>query len=269
MSRIRGLSLTQLLKTGQTIKYADGDDGDLELGISKDYTVLTTGQYAGTTNIVINGKTHALSNNCVIDNRTKKVWARYVPTADIGPAADGKLFWGQWTLASKTTISFDAASKEIRDSASGFNTSALCVGRKITVSGSANNNNTFTVVSITTSVCVVSETIVDEVAGASVSLLTVDDLIWDFCDQANANALGGFIDWRIPNYNELITIVDLGRYNPCIDTAIFPSTPASAHWVASTRPYYTSYAFAVYFGYGNVNISNKAEYKYYVRLVRE
>ena len=59
MSTLRGLGpggvgLSRLLKTGQTVSYATGDDGDLELGIPKDYTVLTIGQYSGTSNIVIN-----------------------------------------------------------------------------------------------------------------------------------------------------------------------------------------------------------------------
>jgi hypothetical protein len=33
-------NLSKLLKTGQTIKYHDGDDGDLELGVAHDYAVL-------------------------------------------------------------------------------------------------------------------------------------------------------------------------------------------------------------------------------------
>jgi hypothetical protein len=44
---VRGL----LLKTGQTTCYHVGDDGDYEPGISKSYTVLNAGQYAGTSNI--------------------------------------------------------------------------------------------------------------------------------------------------------------------------------------------------------------------------
>lgn len=88
-----------LLKTGQTVSYHADDDGDLELGIAHDYTVLDTGDYTGTTNIVINGKTHALSNECVQDNVTGKTWARYVPNADIGPDNNGKLFWYDSTNA--------------------------------------------------------------------------------------------------------------------------------------------------------------------------
>ena len=86
-------SLSKPLKTGQTIKYHAGDDGDLEKGVAKSYTALTTGQYSGTVNITINGKTVALPNECVQDNRTGLMWARYVPQSDIGPDNNGKLFW--------------------------------------------------------------------------------------------------------------------------------------------------------------------------------
>lgn len=83
-----------LLKTGQTTQYSSKeDDGYFQKGLSRDYTVLTTGQYSGTTNITLNSKTHALSNECVMDNRTGLMWARYVPDADIGPDDNGKLLW--------------------------------------------------------------------------------------------------------------------------------------------------------------------------------
>ena len=258
----------QPLKTGQTVSYATGDDGDLELGIARSYTVLTTGQYSGTTNITINGKTHALSNNCVRDRRTRLMWARYVPTADIGPAANGQLFWEQWTLAAKTDISFTAGTKTINSVAGQFDTNALCAGRKFTVAGSVGNDGTYTVSSIDANNLVTVEALADEAAGASITIATSGDLIWDALDQANANSLGGYTDWRIPNYLELPTIVDLGNYSPCIDTTTFPSTPSSYHWTASTRPDDTNGAFGVRFDYGNVVTGNKQTNKYYVRLVR-
>lgn len=263
----RGQSL--LLKTGQETSYETGDDGDLELGVAKDYTVLTTGQYTGTTNIVINGKTHALSNNCVKDNRTGKMWARYVPVADIGPATDGNLFWKQWTLENKTTISFDEVSKEIRDSASDFDVKALCDNRRFTITGSASNDGTFNVNGTpTTSVIVVDEIPTDEGATNSITLATVDDLIWDALAQANANSLGGYNDWRIPNYYELASIVDLDSYDPCIDETSFPSTPIYYHWITSTRQDRTTRAFIVNFGYGNVSYGEKQTSKWHVRFIR-
>ena len=273
MSRLRGLGpggvgLSRLLKTGQTVSYATGDDGDLELGVPKDYTVLSTGQYSGTSNIVINGKTHALSNNCVKDLRTGLMWARYVPTADIGPAADGQLFWEQWTLGPKTDISFANATSIINSVAGDFDIDALCVGRKFTVSGSTGNDGTYTVTAITVNNITVAEALADEGAAASVSFATVDDLIWDALDQANANSLGGYSDWRIPNYFELTSIVNLGNCNPAIDTTVFPSTPASSHWVTTTYSCDTTRSFHINFNSGNVGYVNKQPTKFYLRFVR-
>lgn len=191
--RIKIANPSLLLKTGQTTMYHAGDDGDLEKGVAKDYTVLTTGQYSGTTDITINGKTHALSNECVKDNNTTLMWARYVPNADIGPDNNGNLFW------------IDATNGED---------------------------------------------------------------IWSFVDQANANNLGGHNDWRVPNHFELVSILNIGVYNPTIDTTAFPSTPATYHWTSSTNPGTSTYAFLVNFDDGIVYNYNKAANKYYVRLVR-
>lgn len=261
-------NLSKLLKTGQTTSYATGDDGNLELGIAKSYTVYTTGQYSGTSNLVVNGKTHALSNNCVRDNRTGLMWARYVPTSDIGPAADGKLFWQQYTLGPKTDISFTAGTKTINSVAGNYSADALCAGRKFTVSGTDSNDGTYTVSTISANNIVTVEALADEIAGDSVTIASVDDLIWNALDQANANALGGYSDWRIPNYFELTSIVNLGNCNPVIDTTVFPSTPTSYHWTASTPPCSTTYAFVVPFGTGYVNGTAKQTSKSYVRFVR-
>lgn len=41
-----------MLKTGQTTQYSsEADDGDYEKGVAKAYSVLSTGDYAGTSNI--------------------------------------------------------------------------------------------------------------------------------------------------------------------------------------------------------------------------
>jgi len=260
-------NLCKILKTGQTVSYQVGDDGDLESGVSRSYTVLTTGQYSGAINIVINGKTHALSNNCVKDNRTKLMWARYVPDADIGPAMDGKLFWKQWTLAAESCTFATAGDTITAVAGTPFDVNALCIGRKITISGTVNNNGVVTVSAIANNVITVLENLTDE-GPVNTTFATVDDLIWDALAQANANSLGGYTDWRIPNYLELPTIVDLGNSNPCIDTTVFPSTPGNYHWVSSSRPDFTANAFNVHFNYGNVSSKYKQTDKYYCRLCR-
>ena len=255
------------LKTGQTVSYATGDDGDLELGNAKSYTVLTTGQYSGTSNITINGKTNALSNNCVQDNRTGKMWARYVSQSDIGPVVDGKLFWKQWTLAAESCTFATAGDTITAAAGTPFNILALCIGRKITITGTANNNGVVTVTGITTTEITVAENLTDE-GPVDTTFETLDDLIWDALDQANANSLGGYTDWRIPNYYELASIVNVGNSFPAIDTAVFPSTAATYHWTSSTEPCSTAVAFPVNFNCGSIYGSVKQVYKYYIRFVR-
>ena len=265
-----GKFIAPLLKTGQVTSYHAGDDGDLELGIAHDFTVLTTGRYSGTVNITVNGKTHATSNACVQDKNTGLMFHREVIQVDIGPAGDGKLFWEQWTLGPKIDISFTAATKIIHSVAGDFDTGACCVGRKITVSGAAQagNNQVITVTAITANNMTVNEAIVNEGAGASVSFASVDDLIWDLKDQANAANLAGYTDWRIPNRKELDSIVDLGQNDPAIDGTIFPSVPSIYFWTSSTYSQNILVAWFAKFSDGSLSFSYKDENKFYTRLVR-
>lgn len=85
----------RLLATGQLTSYGSGagvDDGSLRKGLLKSYSVLTAGQYSGTSNITINSKTDAHSNNCVVDNITGLMWSRYY-SQSVGPASAGTLPW--------------------------------------------------------------------------------------------------------------------------------------------------------------------------------
>ena len=86
-----------LKKTGQETPFSDHfvialDDGFYQMGISHDYTLLTTGQYSGTTDITVNGKTDSMSNETVLDNVTGLMWTRYCSDS-VGPSSDGKLLF--------------------------------------------------------------------------------------------------------------------------------------------------------------------------------
>ena len=82
------------LVTGQDTPYSSmDDDGQLQKGVARSYTALTTGQYAGTTNITVNAKTIAMENQCVQDNQTGLMWMKYTPDSDIGPDTNGTLYW--------------------------------------------------------------------------------------------------------------------------------------------------------------------------------
>ena len=72
-----------------------------------------------------------------------------------------------------TTISFAAGSKTISDSGNGFVTANFRQGTSITITGSASNNGTFTIVSVAAGAIVVAETLVNESAGATVVMTTV------------------------------------------------------------------------------------------------
>lgn len=72
-----------------------------------------------------------------------------------------------------TTISFTASTKTIADSGSGFVSSNFRAGASIIVSGTASNNGTYTIISVIAGAIVVAETLVDEGAGASMTLTAV------------------------------------------------------------------------------------------------
>ena len=166
-----------LLKTGQTTSYGSGtgvDDGAYEIGVAKSYTILTAGQYSGTTNVTVNSKTDAKSNECVIDNNTGLMWSRTL-SGSVGPASTGTLPW--------------------------------------TTTGSGGTA----------------------------------EGIFVYVAAANAAALAGYSDWRIPNGFELLSLVDIEAASGVPDTTAFPVWATSNAWSSTTQPNVTNNAFQVSF----------------------
>lgn len=77
---------------------------------------------------------------------------------------------------SRSDISFDAATKKIATVAGDFVAAGFVPGGKITVSGSASNNGTYTIVTVSTLEIVTSEALVNESAGSSVTITGADEL---------------------------------------------------------------------------------------------
>jgi hypothetical protein len=88
-------------------------------------------------------------------------------------------------------------------------------------------------------------------------------------DQAKAltSTFAGKNDWRIPNIQELQSIVEYGVFNPAINTTIFPTAPSSSFWSGSPDANDSNYAWFVYFFYGLAYYYYRY-YSYSVRLVR-
>ncbi len=85
----------------------------------------------------------------------------------------------------------------------------------------------------------------------------------------NRHGFAGKRDWRMPQIDELMTLVDKGCFNPAIVNEVFPRTPPSAFWaveeVAQEQP--RTWGWVAHFYHGSQYVSNKAK-EWPVRLVR-
>ena len=82
----------------------------------------------------------------------------------------------------------------------------------------------------------------------------------------------GYSDWRLPNKEELRSIVNYFQYGPAIDTTYFPSTLPMPFWSATTSTQDPSLALGIDFQNGvdiQINkIQQSDEFRYYIRPVR-
>jgi len=81
------------------------------------------------------------------------------------------------------------------------------------------------------------------------------------------HSLAGFSDWRLPNKNELASIVEYRCYQPAINNQQFPNTPSAWYWSSSPGANESGNAWDVSFDGGSVYSRNKYDSSH-VRLVR-
>ncbi len=88
-----------------------------------------------------------------------------------------------------------------------------------------------------------------------------------FVQAVNALGLCGVDDWRLPTRKELLSIVDNSRFEPAIDTNLFPQALSARYWTSSPYADQEGSAWHVYFQYGEVYPDSKSQ-SHHVRLVR-
>lgn len=111
-------------------------------------------------------------------------------------------------------------------------------------------------------------TVVDRATGLMWQQATVAADRWEsaigYCENL---MLAGQEDWRLPNRNELQSLVDYAGTDPAIDESSFPGTLASYYWTSTTYAPGPSRAWVVSFHSGYVHYSNKS-IKHPFRAVR-
>ena len=96
---------------------------------------------------------------------------------------------------------------------------------------------------------------------------TIKQSIWsDAISYCEALSLDAKNDWRLPNLNELISLVEYTKNNPAIDT-MFQNTDSKDYWSSTSFSYDNETAWIFYFDYGD-QITNYKDDNAYVRCVR-
>ncbi len=84
---------------------------------------------------------------------------------------------------------------------------------------------------------------------------------------AKNSGFGGYSDWRLPNKQELESLMDVRCYAPAINDTVFPFTEYDVTWTNTTLALAPSKAWAVNFYFGD-SLTQFKDWGAFVRLVR-
>lgn len=88
-----------------------------------------------------------------------------------------------------------------------------------------------------------------------------------YIKELNKDKYGGFSDWRLPNKDELRSIIDYGRTGPAVDTRYFPNTKSDFYWTCVAYNMQKPFIWGIFFGLGS-GICYTPNSKRFVRAVR-
>lgn len=79
----------------------------------------------------------------------------------------------------------------------------------------------------------------------------------DYVSHLNKIRFGGRSDWRIPNKDELRSIMDYGRTEPAVDTNYFPTLDCDLYWTAMTYQMQPVFGWCIFSGLGSATAISK------------
>ena len=78
-----------------------------------------------------------------------------------------------------------------------------------------------------------------------------------------------YTDWRLPNYYELLSIVDFGSPSPSINEIFFPNTASISYLSSTTYGGSGEHAYDIYFHSITSTLATKTHVGNYIRAVRD
>lgn len=89
----------------------------------------------------------------------------------------------------------------------------------------------------------------------------------DYMNRLNQASYGGFHDWRLPNVDELRSIMDYDRTDLAIDPSYFGYCQVGDYWTKNSFVPHDAMAWVIYSGFGSAIVKSKVT-KHYVMAVR-
>lgn len=112
--------------------------------------------------------------------------------------------------------------------------------------------------------CSVGQQFIEGTCSGTISKFTWQDAL----QQASQTNYAGYDDWRLPDKNELNSIVELSCDMPAINASVFPYTGTFSYWTSSPYEYREGLIWTINFANGGVFASEGSE-KVAFRLVRD